>query len=745
MDQTVADLLEHCEYPIEVEVEARIKKQLITTDSIHALLHCGEQWEQSTYTERKKISKTHRKCTYRQRVYSNTHLRPTANAHTPDANLVNAQHTPDANRVSCRMLSKSVVSGSVECIICKSSIAKEDFNEMWCTVHISIETPVPSMIQALSYADPIIVRRHRAIIESYYVDIIENSNELPRVEIEVCDPKMFNIKSMMVVVRRVCSVMMTGKYFLSFYDCKMLMHVANTQYWPFCIDKMLFQKPVTMTIDILSNVKNYAVTPKVDGIRKFIIVANDRVYSLGIMKDVKQLGFTPVHDSQLQQLSLKSSDDVGCHTKYVGHVGETILDCEYVKTTDSYYVFDIAVYDGKYYGNAPFIERQQTVEELVSVLSSEELKIYIKPYKKFESFDSLKSLYEEFKSQYDMDGLIFADTMQKYIDPVYKWKSHNTIDLELSADTSHGHIYANTCDGKSVDIHIENPQFVFDSNIFKNIAELDGGSEIKAGVWELAYNDESKKMSVMRYRPDKPQGNSWSIVQKNLYSSVPGTIFSGKGFYLMRKYHNKVKQMMIIKAKDKNAKILDVGTGQGGDLNKWKRASHVFCVEPSKNATDEMRSRMEQRDKPSPKIEIINVPLRNLNISKITEKIDIFTVFFCMNQWQDDDWFKLQDIINEKGSKNCRLLAIAMTQPEEYHSDCFTIKKFDNKYNISIHGTRILDIDETPVNPITFKKKMEESCGMTKVAEEFLNDDSFMTKDERKLSSMYTMFVYTKK
>ena len=35
---------------------------------------------------------------------------------------------------------------------------------------------------------------------------------------------------------------------------------------------------------------------------------------------------------------------------------------------------------------------------------------------------------------------------------------------------------------------------------------------------------------VMRYRPDKPQGNNWSIVQKNMYSSVPGTLFSGRGF-----------------------------------------------------------------------------------------------------------------------------------------------------------------------------------------------------------------------
>lgn len=717
MNQTVVNLLKHCEYPSEVEVEARIKKQLITTESIHALLHCDMQWEQSTYTEKKKISKTHRKCTYRQRVYS----------------AQSYSNTP-AN----------------SSIICKSSIAKEDFNEMWCTVHISIETPVPSMIQTISHADPIKVRRHRAIIESHYIDIIESINELPRVEIEVCDSKKFNIKAMMDVVRLVCDVMMTGEYYMSFYDWKMLMHVASKQYGPFCIEKMSFQKPETMTIDILSNVSKHmdvcAVTPKVDGIRKFIIVANDRVYSLGIMKDIKHLGLA--HSDTLYK-----------------NESEIILDCEYVKTTDSYYVFDIAVHDGKYYGNASWDSRQQKVEELVSDLSTitRQSKIYAKPYKEFDSFDSLKSLYEEFIShkQYDMDGLIFVNRIQDYIDPVYKWKSHNTIDLELSAEICNGEIYAYTCDGKNVDIHIKNPLFVLNSDTIANTAELStilenyNKSVVKAGVWELSYDNESNTLSVMRYRPDKPQGNNWSIVQKNLYSSVPGTIFSGRGFYLMRKYHNKVKRQMIIKAKDKGAKILDVGTGQGGDLNKWKRASHVFCVEPSKEATEEMRLRMEQKHTLASEsesesvseyttIKVINVPLRDLDISQVTEKIDIFTLFFCMNQWLDADWCKLKDVIKEKGSKKCRLLAIAMTEPEEYDSECFTIKKYDNKYNISIHGTRILNIDETPVNPITFKKMMEKSCGMTKVAEESLDEDSFMTRDERKLSSMYTMFVYRK-
>ena len=91
------------------------------------------------------------------------------------------------------------------------------------------------------------------------------------------------------------------------------------------------------------------------------------------------------------------------------------------------------------------------------------------------------------------------------------------------------------------------------------------------------------------------------------------------------------------------------------------------------------------------RIKVINVPLRDLDISQITEKIDIFTLFFCMNQWLPEDWSKLQKMYQGKRFQKCRLLAIAMTEPEEYDSECFTIKKYANYYNISIHGTQNIE------------------------------------------------------
>jgi len=709
--------------PSEIEIEARIKKQLITPESINALLKCKSlQWTQSIYTEKRKISKTNRKCTYRQRKKQD---------------------------------------GSTK-IICKSSITKEDINDLWCVLHVSTETPVPSMVQALNSAEQVDIKRYRTIIEGHYVDII-NDKSFFRVEVEVANSKLFDIQVLLRVVRRICSIMNSS--FISYYDWKMVMHVASKQYENmFCIERRSYQKPQTMMINDIVKVSKYmelessecVVTPKIDGVRKFIVIANDRVFSLGIMKDVEHIG----------NLNL----DMGQGPKAVNaHYNDIIiLDSEYVKAEQKYYVFDIAINDGIYVGNMPLETRLNMIEEIIPYiqtittdanatdlegtnLNSNMLlqapgfaSIIAKPYVSFDSFERLKSIYESFREQYNIDGIIFTYTTQDYMNPVLKWKTHSTVDLEVHI-LPDNNITLSTCDNKTIDTKIRNESYILNTLTSPSSYNLNSNldSDSDPNVWEFLYDNNNKEFEAMRCRLDKPQGNSYEIVQKNMYYSVPGTLFSGKGFYLMRKYHNRVKKQLIIDANDNGATVFDVGTGQGGDIGKWKRTSHVYCIEPSIEATNEMRTR--SNFDPS-KVTVFNVPLRDFNIDNITEKIDIFTLFFCMNQFQENDWSVLQHVINAKGSKKCRLLAIALTDPVECNNECLTIKKYNNNpnmYNISIHDTRILNIDETPVNSIKLKKLMEE-CGMKQIKMDSLDDETFMTINERRLSFMYTLFVYKK-
>lgn len=657
--------------PNEVEIEARIRRQLINKYTVKGLIdNIGVQWDITQYSEKRKISKHNRKCTYRQRN----------------------QHT-----------------------ICKSSIIKADINDIWCTVHVSIETNVPYMLSTLNLVTPILVTRYRTVINDHYIDIIYSDQDDIRVEVEVCNSQDFVPSALLNVVEYVCTLLQGNNILLSsgmtkfvkYYDWKMMVHVANAVFGPFCIEKKQYQKPSTLTINVLLNIADnmdkWAVTPKVDGIRKFLICANGKVFSIGMIKDVAYEG-----ESQLLDI--------------------TIIDCESVNQT--FYIFDVPVYKGVYCGNNNFDERMVTVEEVHNILSPS-IQTQIKEYKKFDSFDKLCKLYETFENNYTMDGIIFANINRGYMQQVAKWKIHSTVDLEIRENNT---IF--TCDGYMFDIEC---------------TDLPDNSD---GIWELAYYEpynfnEQGKFVAKRQRYDKPQANSKRIAFKNIYNSVPGTLFTGHGFYLMRKYHNMIKKHLIKNANDAGAIIMDIGTGQGGDVRKWSRASKVYCIEPDADSIREMHQRwgdmLGGKENMHVNITIIASRLADIDIQQIDKKIDIFTAFFCMNQWLDDDWKMLEKAINTKGSKKCRLLVIAMTDPREHKSENLEIKIFGPRlenYNIKIHGTRIMNINEKAVSA-SYITKLASKCGLKLVKQERLNYD-FMTKDERRLSAMYTSLVYHK-
>ncbi len=648
---TVQKLLRGCDAP-EIEIEARIRRQIVNKYSAQLLIeNLDAEWDKVVYRERRQISKNNRKCTYRQR--------------------------------------DSVT-------ICKSSISRTDVNDMWCAVHVSVETPMPSMLHALDAIQVIEVTRYRAVLDGHFVDVVLSSDD-PRVEVEVCDAASFDFEAMMNVVKQVCKELQGNAQFVGYYDWKTVMHVANTTFGPFCVERKQYQKPRTMTVDVLFRIAksiyndphSVCVTPKVDGTRKFIVTANGLAFSLGTAKDVRHEG---TFDKE----------------------GVTVLDCEYADGT--YHIFDIPVDGGVYCGNESLDDRLTRMEAAMHALQSS-AEIHIKPYETFGSFDRLQSLYEAFVNKYDMDGLIFAETNGGYMQTVHKWKMHSTVDLEVED------YKLMTCDGFEVSMTCDSLP-----------------PEKRFGVWEFAYED--NKLIFKRHRPDKHQGNSKHIVLKNIFDSVPGTLFTGKGFYLMRKYHNRVKRQVITDAKDAKATFLDIGTGQGGDIGKWNRALEVYCVEPNVDSLYEMRDRCS--DEMWNKITAISARLANVNPDLVSRKVDIFTAFFCMNQFEDSDWKMLEHLIKTKGSKKCRLLAIAMTSPKEHRSAHLEIRmRGEDRYNIKMHDTRIMDIDERVVQA-TFIDKLAKKCNMKQVKQSKLDGNDFMTKEERRLSSMYTLFVYHK-
>lgn len=636
----------------EIEIEARIRRQLVDDNSQRMLIdNLGVEWTTVSYTEKRKISKSNRKSAYRQR--NNT-------------------------------------------TICKSSIAREDANDTWCALHVSVEVPTPSMSGMLINVAPVSVTRQRAEVGGHYVDVIHDDVQGYRVEVEVCDPENFDIERTLCVVKRVCAALQGSREFVGYYDWFTIVHITRRSFGQLCIDKGRYQKPQTMTWKNLldmANVDVWKVTPKIDGERRFIIILSERVFSVGLLKDVRLEGKMP--------------DNKQIH----------ILDCEYAK--GDFHVFDAIVTNGEYIGDDESLDdRLETAKNIISVLELT-AKINVKPYYSFDCFETLCNLYDTFKAKYDIDGMVFVNNTEEYMQTVLKWKPHNTVDLMF------------TNEGKLVtsDEH--------------DMTHLMAVPVEHKGIWEFIYDAQTVTLSPLRYRPDKPRANSRKIIESNVRNPIPESVFSGVGCHMMRKYHNRVKRDMIDVA-NSNCVILDIGTGQGGDLQKWKKAVYVYCVEPRLDSISEMQDRMQGNQGMSDKIQIINTYIRDLDYSLIDDNIGLFTAFFCMNHFHDSDFDALIKIIKEKGSKNCQLLATAITKPRNYKSKCFEVTmNGEDKYFIDMYDTRISGINEQKVNIDRLSNLMKE-CGMVLRERKLLNEEPFMTKDERILSSMYEMFVYSK-
>ena len=61
----------------------------------------------------------------------------------------------------------------------------------------------------------------------------------------------------------------------------------------------------------------------------------------------------------------------------------------------------------------------------------------------------------------------------------------------------------------------------------------------------------------------------------------------------MRKYHNIIKQNILHKYK---GNLLDVGTGNSGDLHKWKNFRKIVCVEPYRKKIKVLKERISKSE-----------------------------------------------------------------------------------------------------------------------------------------------------
>jgi len=467
-----------------------------------------------------------------------------------------------------------------------------------------------------------------------------------------------------------------------------------------------YQKPITLTRRRLPIIfrKEVYMTPKLDGVRRFIVTFNGMVYDI---------------DPEYMHVRLLSNN-----SPYVNPF-PSIVDAELVGNV--YNVFDICAYQGWYVGGNVLSSRLEYVRKWMDSLRLGNC--VMKEYEKVLDDDPIEQINTFFQRHrngpFPIDGIVFVEGDKTYVESVIKWKEHVTIDLTMDENgVLEERIVANSIDTDLI------PK--------KSNGTLQDGT----GVYEFEVmgrvedEDTSKfDLRVLRFRDDKKKPNSSNVIMNNIDGMELQGIWEGYACVLMRQYHNAVKRAMLRRLA-KGSTILDVGSGQGGDVTKWKGANKVYCVEPSDNAVKELKRRLTEAGMKK-KIRVIHCPISNVDkVYKRVRRVDVLTLFFTINLFTQRDLDALHEIIGKYQPRHIVGTFLDKSLVRFGENACWRIVPNGSGYHIHLLGTRInQDEHFFGLDQLQFK-------GYKLVDSQALKNGGMMSNNERELSAMFRLFHY---
>ena len=175
------------------------------------------------------------------------------------------------------------------------------------------------------------------------------------------------------------------------------------------------------------------------------------------------------------------------------------------------------------------------------------------------------------------------------------------------------------------------------------INELNHNNKIIEFEW-IKENDKII-LQPRKYRSDKVNPNQ-KIVAEDVWEDIMDPIFIedlvGDTPELAIKYHNDIKKRLykdLSKKYNGNFDLLDIGSGRGGDIGKWKGFNgNIIAVEPYKPNRDQF---IERLDKSGIEDRVTIVPFggeETVEITNIAEgKVDVITLMLSMSFFWSSD------------------------------------------------------------------------------------------------------------
>lgn len=336
-------------------------------------------------------------------------------------------------------------------------------------------------------------------------------------------------------------------------------------------DSSKYPKPVNTGFADLQKGKltnspyGYAISYKADGLHKFLFT-----YGKGAWL---------IHNNNF---SLLSRDNFPV----------TYLEGEYIPDKDLFLAYDCLYYNRDITRN-DYTQRMDILKNFIREIKIKDFKISIKKYQVLytdinnSSLNFYKGVDEFLKNQsdFEIDGLIFTPIklgyfkISPYTAPIYKWKPEDKLTIDL--------LYS---DGNLFSSKIFIPE---ENGIKINRKLLENFNNDTIIEFYPVYKEDTIEYKPLKIRDDKNKPNAYSTVKGVISAAknpVTEDMIRGKSVVLLRKQLNKIKKQ-IFNNVDDNSYLIDIGSGKGGDLNKWRKFKKIVAIEPDPINYEEFEKR----------------------------------------------------------------------------------------------------------------------------------------------------------
>jgi hypothetical protein len=337
---------------------------------------------------------------------------------------------------------------------------------------------------------------------------------------------------------------------------------------PFTISKKQFQEGIISC--------DYAVTDKADGTRVLLFINN-----------IGECGYVG-RGNLLLQLT------------FIGKINSlprnTVVDCEMLNDSGKFYIFDVLVYnniDVRHYD----LKQRLNLIKVTEASSIKTTQIIQKKRFFFDNiFENAAKIWKSKKSfSYNLDGLIFTPINKPYFNTnIYKWKDDDTVDFYIEKIRQIGEntiwqlqLAAHDKDNVYRHFEISNKKEYFHKTGQKiTKLRIKMPDKYSTTLVKTSKSDKFPNKSVIemkfisdswqpvKYREDKQFANGINAAN-DAWESISNPISindisKGIQAFCGRRFHNYIKDTLIEKYM-KNKNVLNIGSGAGGNIGKYKK------------------------------------------------------------------------------------------------------------------------------------------------------------------------------